>query len=146
MTSPKPGVWVYDLGQNFSGWMRLKVRGAAGAVVRLRHSEVLYDDGTVNVENLRSARATDTYILKGGGEDEIYEPRFTYHGFRYVELTGVSRYSSDGHADRDGGAFRRKTGRRIFELEDGAQPDSARDRVGHCVDPKACSDRLQSAR
>ena len=88
MTSPKPGVWVYDLGQNFSGWTRLKVRGPAGTAVKLRHAELLYDDGTLNVENLRTARATDVYILKGGGEDEIYEPRFTYHGFRYVELTG----------------------------------------------------------
>ena len=88
MTSPKAGVWVYDLGQNFSGWTRLKVHGPAGAAVKLRHAELLYDDGTLNVENLRTARATDVYILKGGGEEEIYEPRFTYHGFRYVELTG----------------------------------------------------------
>jgi len=88
MTSPKPGVWIYDLGQNFSGWTRLKVRGPAGTAVKLRHAELLYDDGTLNVENLRTARATDVYILKGGGEDETYEPRFTYHGFRYVELTG----------------------------------------------------------
>jgi alpha-L-rhamnosidase len=87
MTNPKPGMWVFDLGQNLSGWMRLKVRGPAGTAVKLRHAELLYDDGTINVENLRSARATDTYILKGGNE-EIYEPRFTYHGFRYVELTG----------------------------------------------------------
>lgn len=88
MTSPRPGVWIYDLGQNFSGWMRLRVRGPAGAAVKLRHAELLYDDGTINVENLRAARATDVYILKGGGEEEIYEPRFTYHGFRYVEMTG----------------------------------------------------------
>ncbi len=59
MTSPKPGVWVYDLGQNFSGWTRLEVRGPAGTAVKLRHAELLYDDGTLNVENLRTARATD---------------------------------------------------------------------------------------
>ena len=88
MTNPKPGMWVFDFGQNFSGWTRLKVRGAAGTAVKIRHAELLYDNGTINVENLRSARATDTYILKGSGDDEIYEPRFTYHGFRYVELTG----------------------------------------------------------
>jgi len=88
MTNPKPGVWVFDLGQNLSGWMRLKVRGPAGTAVKLRHAELLYDDGMINVENLRSARATDVYILKGGGAEETYEPRFTYHGFRYVELTG----------------------------------------------------------
>jgi alpha-L-rhamnosidase len=87
MTSPKPGMWVFDFGQNFSGWTRLKVRGPAGAAVKMHHSELVYDDGTINVENLRAARATDVYILKGGDE-EIYEPRFTYHGFRYVELTG----------------------------------------------------------
>jgi alpha-L-rhamnosidase len=87
MTSPKPGMWVFDFGQNFSGWTRLKVRGPEGATVKMHHAELLYDDGTINVENLRAARATDTYVLKGDGE-EIYEPRFTYHGFRYVELTG----------------------------------------------------------
>ncbi len=87
MTSPKPGMWVFDFGQNFSGWTRLKVRGPEGAAVKMHHSELLYEDGTINVENLRAARATDTYVLKGDGE-ETYEPRFTYHGFRYVELTG----------------------------------------------------------
>ncbi len=88
MTSPRPGVYVYDMGQNFAGWTQLRVKGPRGAKVRLRHAELVYDDGTLNVENLRNARATDTYILRGDGEEEIYEPRFTYHGFRYVELTG----------------------------------------------------------
>lgn len=88
MTNPQPGVFIFDMGQNFSGWTRLKVRGPAGTEVKLRHAELLYEDGTLNVENLRTARATDTYILKGSGDVETYEPRFTYHGFRYVELTG----------------------------------------------------------
>jgi alpha-L-rhamnosidase len=88
MTNPRPGIYVYDMGQNFSGWVRLKVRGPRGTTVRVRHAELVYDDGTLNVENLRSARATDYYTLKGSGELEIYEPRFTYHGFRYVEITG----------------------------------------------------------
>lgn len=87
VTCPKEGVWVYDFGQNFSGWCRLTVSGPAGTKVRMRHAEVLYSDGTVNQENLRSARATDTYILKGSGV-EVYEPRFTYHGFRYVQIEG----------------------------------------------------------
>lgn len=87
LTSPRPNVWVYDMGQNFSGWVRLRVRGPRGTTVRLRHSELLYDNGMLNVENLRSARATDYYTLKGEGL-ETYEPRFTYHGFRYVEVTG----------------------------------------------------------
>ncbi len=88
MTSPKPGMYVYDMGQNFSGWAQLRVKGPRGAAVKLRFSEVLYDDGTLNVENLRKARVTDVYVLRGDGEEEVYEPRFTYHGFRYVEVTG----------------------------------------------------------
>jgi alpha-L-rhamnosidase len=87
MSNPKPSVYVFDMGQNFSGWARLRVSGPAGAVVKMRFAEMLYDDGMLNQENLRAARAEDTYILKGEGE-ETYEPRFTYHGFRYVELTG----------------------------------------------------------
>ncbi len=87
MTNPRPGVYVFDMGQNFSGWARLSVRGPAGTEVRLRFAEMLYGDGMINQENLRNARAEDVYILKGEGE-EVYEPRFTYHGFRYVELTG----------------------------------------------------------
>jgi hypothetical protein len=88
MTSPQSGVFIFDMGQNLSGWIRLRVRGPAGAAVRMRHAELLYEDGTLNVENLRTARATDTYILRGDPEGEVYEPYFTYHGFRYVELTG----------------------------------------------------------
>ncbi len=86
-TSPKPGVYVYDFGQNFSGWCRLSVKGPEGTSVKMRFAELIYPDGTVNQENLRSARATDTYTLKGQGT-EVYEPRFTYHGFRYVQLEG----------------------------------------------------------
>jgi alpha-L-rhamnosidase len=87
MSSPKPGMFVYDLGQNFSGWVRLRASGPRGTVIKVRHAELLYEDGTLNVENLRGARATDTYTLKGEGE-EVFEPHFTYHGFRYVEVTG----------------------------------------------------------
>ena len=87
MASPKPGVYVFDMGQNFSGWARLRVEGPRGTDVRMRFSELLYDDGMINQENLRSARAEDHYILRGGGE-EVWEPRFTYHGCRYVEVTG----------------------------------------------------------
>ncbi|WP_447035713.1 alpha-L-rhamnosidase [Streptomyces sp. DSM 118878] len=87
MTEPKPGVFVYDLGQNMVGVVRLTVSGKAGTTIRLRHAEVLNPDGTLYTANLRTARATDTYTLKGGGE-ETYEPRFTFHGFRYVEVTG----------------------------------------------------------
>jgi alpha-L-rhamnosidase len=69
------------------GWCRLHVRGPRGTEVQLRHAETLNPDGTLYTANLRGARATDTYILKGGGP-EVWEPRFTYHGFRYVEVRG----------------------------------------------------------
>ena len=86
LTQPRPGVWVFDLGQNMVGSVRLRVTGSAGQTVRIRHAEVLNPDGTVYTANLRSAQATDYYTLAGGGA-EVYEPRFTFHGFRYVELT-----------------------------------------------------------
>lgn len=85
--SPKPGIYVYDMGQNFSGWAQLRVQGQQGTAVKLRFAEMVYDGGMINQENLRGARAEDVYILKGEGE-EVWEPRFTYHGFRYVELSG----------------------------------------------------------
>jgi alpha-L-rhamnosidase len=88
LTEPAPGKYVFDLGQNFSGWIRLKVKGNAGDRLVLHFGEMLEADGTVYTANLRSARATDTYILKGGGE-EIWEPRFTFHGFRYVQISGL---------------------------------------------------------
>ena len=87
ITEPKEGTFVFDLGQNFAGWARLQVKGQAGTKVVLRFAEVLNPDGTIYTTNLRAARCTDTYILNGNGT-EIWEPRFTYHGFRYVEVTG----------------------------------------------------------
>jgi alpha-L-rhamnosidase len=87
VNEPQPGVFVFDLGQNFAGVARLKVSGKAGDHVVLRFAEMLNRDGTIYTTNLRKARATDTYILKGGGE-EVWEPDFTYHGFRYIEVTG----------------------------------------------------------
>jgi alpha-L-rhamnosidase len=87
ITQPEEGVYVFDMGQNFSGWAELHVSGPRGTNVRLRYAELLYKNGMINQENLRSAKAQDIYVLKGEDE-EVYEPRFTYHGFRYVELTG----------------------------------------------------------
>ncbi len=84
--TPK-GSLVADMGQNMVGWIRLKVSGPGGAKVTLRHAEILDKYGEFYTENLRSARAQLTYILSGEGE-EIYEPRFTFMGFRYVEVTG----------------------------------------------------------
>ena len=87
LTSPTPGTYIYDFGQNFSGWVRLKVSGPRGTQVKLRYSELLNEDRILNTNPNQGAEATYIYILKGQGE-EIYEPRFTYHGFRYVEVTG----------------------------------------------------------
>src|SRR5207237_847636 len=86
ISRPSPRVFVFDLGQNMVGWVRLKVSGPAGTRVRMRFAEILRPEGNVYRDNLRQAEATDTYILRGQGE-EIFEPHFTYHGFRYVEVT-----------------------------------------------------------
>lgn len=81
------GSYVFDMGQNMVGWIALRVNGKAGTTVRLRFAEILNPDGTIYTTNLRNADATDTYTLRGGGE-ETFVPRFTFHGFRYVEVTG----------------------------------------------------------
>ena len=87
ISSPEPGKYVFDLGQNMAGCVRLKVKGSSGNKVVLKFAETLKKDGNIYTENLRKAKATDMYILKGEGT-EIWEPLFTYHGFRYVEVTG----------------------------------------------------------
>ena len=79
--------WVFDMGQNMVGWVRLSVRGEKGTTITLRFAEALNSDGTLYTTNLRAARSTDHYTLKGNGE-ENWEPRFTFHGFRYVEIQG----------------------------------------------------------
>jgi alpha-L-rhamnosidase len=81
------GDTVFDMGQNLVGWVRLRVRGPRGTTVTLRHAEVLDKDGNFYVANLRGAAQTDRYVLKGGG-DESFEPHFTFHGFRYVAVSG----------------------------------------------------------
>ncbi len=86
VTCTTPGVFVFDMGQNMVGWVRLKVKGEKGTRVNFRFAETMRD-GRLYFDNLRSAKCTDTYILKGEGE-EVYEPHFTYHGFRYVEMHG----------------------------------------------------------
>ncbi len=88
LTHPAPGVWVYDIGQNMAGWPRIRVRGPAGTRVRLHTSELVNPAGMIDPWTNGSARATDVYILRGAGTVEEYEPRFTYHGFRYVEVRG----------------------------------------------------------
>ena len=79
--------WIFDLGQNMVGWVRLRVRGEKGTTISIRYAEVLNPDGTLYTANLRTARNTDYYTLKGI-EDEVWEPHFLFHGFRYVELLG----------------------------------------------------------
>src|SRR5438270_2608135 len=81
------GTYVFDMGQNMVGWATLKVKGVAGSRVRLRFAEILNPDGTIYTANLRNADATDEYVLRGKG-DETFTPHFTFHGFRYVEVTG----------------------------------------------------------
>ncbi|MEJ0091638.1 MAG: family 78 glycoside hydrolase catalytic domain [Limisphaerales bacterium] len=86
---PKPGIWVYDLGQNMVGVVRLKVSAPAGTKITLRHAEMLNPDGTLYTTNLRGAPSIDEYVCKGDGM-EVWQPRFTFHGFRYVEITGLA--------------------------------------------------------
>lgn len=84
----RPGVWIYDLGQNIAGVVRLRLRQVpAGTRLTLRHCERLNPDGTLYVANLRRAAATDVYIARGDAEEE-FTPHFTFHGFQYVELSG----------------------------------------------------------
>jgi alpha-L-rhamnosidase len=81
VSNPKPGVYVFDVGQNMVGWARLHVKGPRGTEVHMRFGEVLLPDGQFYSDNMRTAKAADTYTLKGSG-DEVFEPHFTYHGFR----------------------------------------------------------------
>lgn len=83
-----PGVYIFDLGQNMVGWVRLKVNGPAGTALKVRHAEALDDNGEMYTANLREAWQIDRYILSGAGQ-EVFEPHFTYHGFRYVEVSGL---------------------------------------------------------
>ena len=96
ITEPRPGVYVADMGQIFSGWTRLKINAPAGTKLTLQHNEVLNPDGTVYTDNLRAGhfgkgdRQIDRYFCRGGGEETL-EPHFTYHGFRYVQINGLPK-------------------------------------------------------
>jgi alpha-L-rhamnosidase len=94
MTETQPGQYIYDLGQNMVGFVRLKVSAPAGTKITLRHAEMLKPGGAIYTANLRGAASIDTYICKGGGV-ETWQPRFTFHGFRYVELTGLPDAPTD---------------------------------------------------
>ena len=84
---PVPGIFVVDAGRNLAGWAELKVEGEKGTEISLKFAETLYENGLVNQENLRNAKAEDVYILSGNGV-ETWHPKFTYHGFRYIQVEG----------------------------------------------------------
>ena len=88
VTEPRPGCWTFDLGQNMVGWVRLKVKGEKGQRITVRHGEMLNPDGTIYTAALRSCPATDDFILSG--REQVLEPFFTFHGFRYVEVRGLT--------------------------------------------------------
>src|SRR6266576_3668378 len=96
ITSPTNDVYIFNLGQNFAGVVRLKVKGEAGTTIQLRYGEMLHPDGRLMTENLRKARAIDRYILRGDSKGETYVSRFTFHGFQYVEVNGLP-----GKPDKD---------------------------------------------
>ena len=96
VTEPKPGVFVFDFGQNLSGYVELSVRGPAGTAVKMKYSERLFPDGMVDTKDIAThvirfgsnqVFQTDTYILKGKGTEQ-WHSRFSYYGFQYVEVTG----------------------------------------------------------
>ena len=86
--SPFGDKYIVDFGQSLTGWTRLKVKGEKGTKIKIRHGEMLDDDGSLYTKNLAAAIQNDDYILSGG-EDE-FEPTFTYHGFRYIEISGLT--------------------------------------------------------
>ena len=99
ISEPKPGVYVFDMGQNMVGWCRLKAEAPAGTRITVRHAEVLGEDGMLYTDNLRGAAQVNEYTWPGGPAE--LEPHFTYHGFRYVEVTGLpSRPGEDAIVGR----------------------------------------------
>ncbi len=87
ITSTPRGTYILDMGQNMVGWLQLKVKGKSGDQITMKFAESLQNDGSLYIANLRDAKTTDVYTLKGEGE-EIWEPRFIFHGFRFVEISG----------------------------------------------------------
>jgi len=87
LTEIKPGTYIVDFGQNLVGWIKFKAQGERGQSVIVRHAEMLNPNGTLYTSNLRGAQATDSYILSGSVD--TLEPYFTFHGFRYAEISGL---------------------------------------------------------
>ena len=88
ITEPQPGRFIFDLGQNMVGWARIRLPAQKDQTITLRFAEMLKADGTLYTENYRSAKSTDSYTAAQAGTFE-WEPHFTFHGFRYVELSGL---------------------------------------------------------
>ncbi|MCK5863015.1 MAG: family 78 glycoside hydrolase catalytic domain, partial [Candidatus Hydrogenedentes bacterium] len=88
VSEPRPGIYVYDMGQNLVGWTRITVTGEADQLIRVRHTEMREEDGMLYTDALRSATATDIYHLADRTQT-VLEPAFTFHGFRYVEIRGI---------------------------------------------------------
>ncbi len=95
ITPREDGKYIIDFGQNFAGVVRLNVKGNAGDSIVIRHGEMLHPDGALVTENLRMARATDTYVLRGDPNGEQWQPQFTFHGFQYVEISGLREQPTD---------------------------------------------------
>ncbi len=89
ITEVNPGTWIVDLGQNIAGYARISMTQPAGTQIRLRFGEMLNQDGTLYTANLRTAKATDYYTFRGETNGEIWQPIFTFHGFQYIEVTGL---------------------------------------------------------
>lgn len=89
ITEPEKGVWVIDFGQNIAGYVELETEEAYGTEISIRFAEILWKNGMLNTDNLRAAQAKDIFI--SSGKKKKYSPRFTYHGFRYAEVTGITR-------------------------------------------------------
>ena len=89
VANPAEGIYTFDAGRNLAGWVSINVHGEAGSTIKLYFAETLRDDGSVNQDNLRNAKAFDSYTCRGGG-NEKWEPSFTYHGFRYFQVEGLT--------------------------------------------------------
>ncbi|MCH2045698.1 MAG: family 78 glycoside hydrolase catalytic domain [Saprospiraceae bacterium] len=88
ITEPEPNVYVFDFGQNLTGWCNLRIKTKRGTKISMRAAELLWPNGKIDTSSVRDALATDHYIV-GSDSLETYHPRFTYHGFRYVCVRGL---------------------------------------------------------
>ena len=90
ISEPSDGVYIFDFGQNMVGWCKISGDGISGQAIRIRYGEAVNEDGTLYSANLRGAQQTDSYTPRNTGSFE-FEPQFTYHGFQYVEITGLAK-------------------------------------------------------